>query len=142
MVRSKSSNFTTGVLVGLDDRFVLATTNPFHRNLTPPHCEVNMFVHAVRCQLSTSNVDYEGICRITSIFAPALSIMTNISVMTLVLLKAWYGPHFSPVGTLMNYCLGCFVMFYSMYGGREKQISCSRCLCYSWSPVRCMLSYW
>lgn len=48
-----------------------------------------MLVHAARCQSGVSTTNYGKLCKVTDVAAPVLSIMTNISVMLLVLWKAW-----------------------------------------------------
>ncbi|GJE97707.1 hypothetical protein PsYK624_139280 [Phanerochaete sordida] len=50
---------------------------------------VNVLVHAARCQSGVATTDYGQLCKVTDIAAPVLSIATNISVMILVLWKAW-----------------------------------------------------
>ncbi|GJE97705.1 hypothetical protein PsYK624_139260 [Phanerochaete sordida] len=50
---------------------------------------VNVLVHAAHCQSGVATTNYGELCKVTDIAAPALSILTNISVMLLVLWKAW-----------------------------------------------------
>ncbi|EKM49733.1 uncharacterized protein PHACADRAFT_265383 [Phanerochaete carnosa HHB-10118-sp] len=50
---------------------------------------VNILVHAARCQSGVATTDYGELCKVTDVAAPVLSILTNISVMFLVLWKAW-----------------------------------------------------
>ena len=50
---------------------------------------MNVLVHAARCQSGVATTNYGELCKITDIAAPVLSIATNVSVMLLVLWKAW-----------------------------------------------------
>jgi len=50
---------------------------------------VNMLVHAARCQSGVATTNYGELCKVTDVAAPVLSIVTNISVLLLVLWKAW-----------------------------------------------------
>ncbi|GJE97702.1 hypothetical protein PsYK624_139230 [Phanerochaete sordida] len=50
---------------------------------------VNMLVHAARCQSGVSTTHYGQLCKVTDVAAPVLSIVTNMSVMFLVLWKGW-----------------------------------------------------
>lgn len=51
---------------------------------------VNMLVHSRYCQSGVNSTNYAVVCKVTDIAAPTLSILVNISVMLLVLWKAWY----------------------------------------------------
>lgn len=58
---------------------------------TDRYFEANMLVNASLCHSGISaSPDFSNLCRITNILAPVLSITTNISVMFLVLWKAWW----------------------------------------------------
>ncbi|KAJ7436262.1 hypothetical protein B0H11DRAFT_1936851 [Mycena galericulata] len=50
---------------------------------------VNMIIHASLCRSGVNNVDYTGLCKGTDVAAPVLSIVTNVSVMSLTIWKAW-----------------------------------------------------
>ncbi|KAI0314350.1 hypothetical protein OF83DRAFT_1063979 [Amylostereum chailletii] len=50
---------------------------------------INMIVHATFCRSGVSSTDYTKLCKVTDVSAPVLSIVTNVSVMLLTLLKAW-----------------------------------------------------
>ncbi|KAJ7840785.1 hypothetical protein B0H13DRAFT_2287012 [Mycena leptocephala] len=50
---------------------------------------VNMIVHASFCRSGVNNVNYTGLCKGTDVAAPVLSIVTNVSVMSLTIWKAW-----------------------------------------------------
>jgi hypothetical protein len=55
------------------------------------HCPpVNMIVHASFCRSGVNNVNYTGLCKGTDVAAPVLSIVTNVSVMSLTIWKAWF----------------------------------------------------
>ena len=49
-----------------------------------------MLVHSRYCQSGVSSTNYGVVCKVTDVAAPTLSILVNISVMLLVLWKAWY----------------------------------------------------
>ncbi|GJE97672.1 hypothetical protein PsYK624_138930 [Phanerochaete sordida] len=50
---------------------------------------VNMLVHASRCESGVATTDYNKLCKVTDVASPVLSILTNVSVMLLVLWRAW-----------------------------------------------------
>lgn len=50
---------------------------------------VNMFIQASLCQSGVSTTDYTKLCKVTNVSAPVLSIMTNLSVMVIILWKGW-----------------------------------------------------
>ncbi|KAJ6472506.1 hypothetical protein C8R45DRAFT_1164217 [Mycena sanguinolenta] len=50
---------------------------------------VNMIVHASFCRSGVNNINYTGLCKGTDVAAPVLSIVTNVSVMSLTIWKAW-----------------------------------------------------
>ncbi|KAJ7719832.1 hypothetical protein B0H16DRAFT_1554042 [Mycena metata] len=50
---------------------------------------VNMIVHASFCRSGVNNVNYTSLCKGTDVAAPVLSIVTNVSVMSLTIWKAW-----------------------------------------------------
>lgn len=57
-----------------------------------------MLVHATHCQSGVSSTNYGELCKVTDVSAPVLSIVTNVSVMVLVLLKGWYGLRYLTCG--------------------------------------------
>ncbi|KAJ7786749.1 hypothetical protein B0H14DRAFT_3583119 [Mycena olivaceomarginata] len=50
---------------------------------------VNMIIHASFCRSGVNNINYTGLCKGTDVAAPVLSIITNVSVMSLTIWKAW-----------------------------------------------------
>ncbi|KAF8156483.1 hypothetical protein K438DRAFT_1942796, partial [Mycena galopus ATCC 62051] len=50
---------------------------------------INMIVHASLCRSGVNNINYTGLCKGTDVAAPVLSIVTNVSVMSLTIWKAW-----------------------------------------------------
>ncbi|KAJ7480638.1 hypothetical protein FB451DRAFT_1238109 [Mycena latifolia] len=50
---------------------------------------VNMIIHASFCRSGVNNINYTGLCKATDVAAPVLSIVTNVSVMSLTIWKAW-----------------------------------------------------
>ncbi|KAJ6626259.1 hypothetical protein B0H10DRAFT_548388 [Mycena sp. CBHHK59/15] len=50
---------------------------------------INMIVHASLCRSGVNNFNYTGLCKKTDVAAPVLSIVTNVSVMSLTIWKAW-----------------------------------------------------
>lgn len=51
---------------------------------------VNTIVHASLCRSGVNNVNYTSLCKGTDVAAPVLSIVTNVSVMSLTIWKAWF----------------------------------------------------
>ncbi|KAJ7926809.1 hypothetical protein B0H13DRAFT_1599250 [Mycena leptocephala] len=51
---------------------------------------VNMIVHASLCRSGVNNINYIAFCRGTDVAAPVLSIVANVSVMSLTIWKAWF----------------------------------------------------
>ncbi|KAI0698352.1 hypothetical protein BC835DRAFT_1269111 [Cytidiella melzeri] len=50
---------------------------------------INMIVQASFCQSGVATTNYGELCKVTNILAPTLSIMVNVSVMLLTIVKAW-----------------------------------------------------
>lgn len=49
----------------------------------------NVLAHAARCHSGVATTNYGTLCKVTDVAAPTLSIVTNVSVMILVLWRAW-----------------------------------------------------
>lgn len=51
---------------------------------------VDTIVQAAFCHSGVATTHYSRLCKVTNVLSPVLSIATNISVMLIILWKAWY----------------------------------------------------
>ena len=86
MVQQEGCGASAAVLVDAPDRYACLNVQFL---LLCSQFVVNMLVHASRCHSGVSSTDYSKLCKVTDVSAPVLSIMTNISVMILVLWRGW-----------------------------------------------------
>ena len=82
---------------------------------------VNTIVQGGFCHSGVATTNYSKLCKVTNVFAPVLSIMTNLSVMILTIIKAWYVHSFTLRFTVLIASLSRMLRIVLLESFRRKQ---------------------